>query len=208
LTHADDEQSSVIRTLDSAALPTRDGRGNILFENNSRHFMPNLTPAEMIAGGMFGGTALRPYYSRIARKQLDPDAEMAEWPQDWLTGVDVEQMLTNEEYRVERNRYGVKASQSLEEWESAGWIRAQDPRGWWQWYFRFYLGRRTTDDARQIGRWQKACGPAGRFKRSLVTKIHQARSSWNDESIAPVVRQILFHWAYTLTEHDYVAYLP
>lgn len=197
-----------MQEYDRALLPGRDSRGNILFENNNRHFMPNVTPMEMLQGGIFGGTAFRPFYSRVLKADLNPDEEMAEFPSEWFVSLDKDEKVCSEVYDPEQNRFAVKAGQSLEDWESQGWVRAQDPRGWWQWYFRFYLGRRTRDDARQIGRWLKACGPAGRFKRSLVAKIHRAGASWDDETVSPVVRQTLFHWAYQLTEHDYHAYLP
>lgn len=86
---------------------------------------------------------------------------------------------------------GVKAGQSLADWEKSGWIRAQDPRGWFQWYCRFYLGRRSADDDRQISRWSGVCGRNGRFKKALVKKVLASggRDKWNDESVAPVLRQ-------------------
>lgn len=202
-----DHQTEVY--ADAPSPPKRQSNGNIIFENNNRHFMPNVTPKEMIQGGIFGGTAFRPFYSRILKQQLDPQEEMDEFPNDWFEGItNKDERLTSTIYEAEVNRFGVKAGQTLEEWESNNWIRAPDYRGWWQWYFRFYQGRRTSDDARQIGRWLKACGPAGRFKRSLVAKIHRAGATWDDETITPVVRQTLFHWAYQLTEQDYHAYLP
>lgn len=192
-----------------APIPQREENGNIIFENNNRHFMPNVTPKEMIQGGIFGGTAFRPFYSRVLKQNLKPEEEMAEFPDEWFKGItNKQEQLTSTVYDPEINRFGVKAGQTLEDWENNGWVHAQDPRGWWQWYFRFYQGRRTSDDARQIGRWLKACGPAGRFKRSVVAKIHRAGASWDDESITPVVRQTLFHWAYQLTERDYLAYMP
>jgi hypothetical protein len=107
-------------------------------------------------------------------------------------------------------RYGVKASQSIEEWEKAGWIRRQDPRGWMQWYCRFYLGRRTPDDDRQIRRYLSAVGPRGRFKTSLVKKIvatGNRAEDWDDDEIAPILRQTLQHWAIKVTKEDVEEYL-
>lgn len=214
-----------------APLPTRDANGNILFENAQRHFMPNLTPEEMLKGGVFGGTAFRPFHSSVTKAHLSGLADLEEFPAEWYEGLDRDTQLLSTQYDAQVNRFRVKAGQSLEEWERSGWIRTQDPRGWWQvsggkarftqhrtmltrpfwplqWYFRFYLGRRTSDDARQISRFSKACGPNGRFKRTLVAKIHGAGASFDDESISPVIRQTLFHWAYILTQADYEAYLP
>lgn len=216
------------RVYESAPLPTRDSNGNIIFENNNRHFQPNVTPEEMLRGGIFGGTAFRPFFSSVLRQQLSSEADLREFPREWYSGLDKETQLTSTYFEPSKNRFGVKAGQTLEEWEQNGWIRRQDPRGWWQvrsssttcassiieyyslfqWYFRFYLGRRSFDDSRQISRFLKACGPSGRFKRSLVSKIHYAGAKFDDENVSPVVRQTLFHWAYTLTETDYNAYLP
>lgn len=130
----DDEESlEPVRELEREAPPRRDAHGNILFENNSRHFMPNVTPKEMLQGGIFGGTAFRPFFSSVLRRSLIPQEEMAEFPDDWFEGIDdPSTTLTSPEYQPEVNRFGVKAGQSLEDWEKAGWVRTQDPRGWWQ----------------------------------------------------------------------------
>ncbi|CAJ1372881.1 unnamed protein product [Effrenium voratum] len=74
--------------------------------------------------------------------------------------------------------------------------------GWFQWYCRFYQGRRSQDDARQIKRWLKICGPTGRWKGNLVAKCVKAKSRYNDPQVAPAVRQSLLHWGYELTEED------
>lgn len=190
--------------------PTRDqgnsGYGRLRFEDTP-HFTPNLTPEEMMRMGSFGGTYFRRSYSSVCRKELPADFD--EFPKEWYEGLDTEKYLCSQEYDHEINRYGVKASQSIEEWEKAGWIIKQDPRGWMQWYCRFYLGRRTPDDERQIRRCLSAVGPRGRFKTSLVKKIAAAGGveQWDNEEIAPILRQTLQHWGTIITREDMQEYL-
>jgi hypothetical protein len=92
-----------------------------------------------------------------------------------------------------------------------------DPYGWFQWYCRFYRGRRTSDDTRQISRWKALAGTKGRFKSQLCNKIlekacavnasgatsQQNRGAMgaaiNDLTISPVIRQTLFHWGLLIT---------
>ena len=93
--------------------------------------------------------------------------------------------------------YGVKCETSLRFWESKGWINEIDPFGWFQWYFRYWLVRRSHDDERQINRWK---GILSRFEDKLVKMIKDARSKYDDYSISPEIRQILMHWGYELTE--------
>ena len=81
--------------------------------------------------------------------------------------------------------------------ENKGWINKIDPYGWFQWYFRYWLGRRSEDDKRQINRWKKLLiGLEGK----LTKMIKDAGSKFNDHSISPQIRQILLHWGYELTE--------
>ena len=95
------------------------------------------------------------------------------------------------------NKYDVKCGTSLRFWKNKGWINKIDPYGWLQWYFRYWLGRRSKDDKRQINRWKKI---VSRFKGKLVKMIKDARSKFDDYSISPKIRQILLHWGYELTE--------
>ena len=74
----------------------------------------------------------------------------------------------------------VKCGASLEEWESSGWMHKQDPYGWFQWYCRFYQGRRTKDDVRQVGRWSKCAGPKGRWKNNLISKCAKAGCGYDN----------------------------
>jgi hypothetical protein len=79
-------------------------------------------------------------------------------------------------------------------------IGPHSPYGWFQWYCRFYQGRRCSDDTRQIGRWMGVCGPKGRFRSQLCNKIMAANTKFNDTKISPVIRQTLWHWGIEITE--------
>ena len=69
---------------------------------------------------------------------------------------------------------------------------------------RFYQGRRTQDDERQVGRWAKCTGLRGRWKNNLITKIVRSGCGFDNLAVSPVVRQTLQHWGYRLTKEDYV----
>ena len=78
---------------------------------------------------------------------------------------------------------------SLRFWESEGWINEIDPYGWFQWYFRYWTGRRSEDDERQINRWKRI---VSRFVGLLKKLISKGKDSMK-------IRQILLHWCYELT---------
>ena len=86
------------------------------------------------------------------------------------------------------NKYGVKCGTSLRFWKNKGWINEIERYGWFHWYFRHWLGRRSEDDKSQINRWKKI---VSRFRGKLVKMIRQ-------------IRQILLHWGYELTEKDFL----
>lgn len=133
-------------------------------------FKPDLTPREMLALGVFGGK-----YMTDCR---------AEFPKSWYEGV----KLSPEHYDQSLNFFGVKASQSLSVWREKGWIYPGDPRGWFQWYCRYYLGRRLPEeDARQIKRWRA-------ISRHIAQVAHNCRRG--DLACRPRQRQALLHWAY------------
>ena len=89
------------------------------------------------------------------------------------------------------NKYGVKFGASLRFWENKGWINEIDPYGWFQWYFRYWVGRRSKDDERQLNRWKKI---VSRFRGKLVKMIKDAGSKFDGYSISLKIRQILLHW--------------
>ena len=111
-----------------------------LTESVGKHFhsefLPELTPKQMLKMGVFGG------------KYMTDCGD--EFPADWFVGA----RLCHERHDPELNYFGVNASQSLEVWRDKGWLYHEDPRGWFQWYCRYYMGRRCPDDERQIKRWK------------------------------------------------------
>lgn len=138
-------------------------------KNFAPDFKPELTPAEMLALGVFGGA----YFTNGSD----------EFPHSWFTNA--KRSVT---YDKTLNYFKVRASQPLSEWQKKGWIYADDPRGWFQWYCRYYLGRRIPEeDARQIKRWKAFT----RHKRAV-----EANCTKGDMTCRPVQRQALLHWAY------------
>ncbi|KAL3159314.1 hypothetical protein ABBQ32_011267 [Trebouxia sp. C0010 RCD-2024] len=181
---------------------SRDERGRLVFDD-APDFRPTMTPKEVIQAGSFGGIYFNPRGGRpgiISPQGVDIDA--TEFPSDWFEGLE-DDMYKARRYIADRNKYKVKAGQNQADWEKSGWIAAQDPRGWFHWYCRFYQGRRSADDERQIGRWARCAGDMGRWRRSLIKKVIQQNKHWNDATVSPVIRQSLLHWAYELTEEDF-----
>jgi hypothetical protein len=106
-----------------------------------------------------------------------------EFPASWFKNA----KLCAERHDPTLNCFGVNASQPLSEWRRKGWIYEEDPRGWFQWYCRYYLGRRCPDDERQIKRWLA-------IKRHLAQLRKNCRRG--DLLCRPRQRQALLHWAY------------
>ena len=106
-------------------------------------FKPNISPVEVIKKGAFGGTYFRDIYSSVNDKfYKDSWKEFKD-----LEGID-KKYYSSDFYDASLNQYGVKCGTSLRFWENKGWINKIDPYGWFQWYFRYYLGRRSEDDER------------------------------------------------------------
>ena len=101
-------------------------------------------------------------------------------------------------YDVSVNKYGVKCGILLRFWENKGWINEIDLYGWFQWYFRYCLGRRSKDD-KLIDEKN-----VSRFRGKLVKMIKDSSSRFDDCSISTKFRQILLHWGYELTEKDFL----
>ena len=56
-----------------------------------------------------------------------------------------------------------------------------DPYGWFQWCFRYFLVRRSSDYFRQISRSKKC---VSRFKGKLVKMIKDSGGEFDDYSIS------------------------
>ncbi|HBU06540.1 MAG TPA: hypothetical protein DEB09_00475 [Candidatus Magasanikbacteria bacterium] len=138
-------------------------------------FRPNLTPAEMLKLGVFGGA----YF--IGAKGLIPK----DLPKSWFKII---KLSPDQEKHGELNYFGVSASQPLSVWQKKGWIYKDDPHGWFQWYCRYYLGRRIPgEDDRQIKRWKAIARHVGAIKKNCRPR---------DTSCRRKQRQALLHWAY------------
>lgn len=138
-------------------------------KNFDKIFKPELTPKEMLAMGVFGG-----------RYMTDCQNE---FPESWY----LEAKLCHEFHDPNLNFFGVNASQPLAVWRKNGWITPDDPRGWFQWYCRYYMGRRHEDDGRQIKRWLAMKRHLTQIKNNCPPK---------DISCRKKQRQALLHWAY------------
>jgi hypothetical protein len=138
-------------------------------KNFHTEFKPELTPKEMLELGIFGGK-----YMTDCRE---------EFPGSWFTAA----RLCSQKHDPELNFFGVNASQPLSVWRKKGWINPDDPRGWFQWYCRYYVGRRHEDDERQIRRW-----------RAIRRHIAQIQNNWlpGDLDCRKKQRQAVLHWTY------------
>tara|TARA_Y100000996_G_C22546365_1_gene652015 strand:+ start:1499 stop:2044 length:546 start_codon:yes stop_codon:yes gene_type:complete len=165
-------------------------------------FKPNLTPKQVLKAGAFGGTYFRPIKSSVTGKSYTSKSVISEYPKSWFSGLDINKQVTSSKYDKNVNKYKVKCGSSLQDWEKSNWIDKQDPYGWFQWYCRFYQGRRSNDDERQIKRWSNLAGPNGRFRKRLMNMIIKKKTNYNDETVSPVIRQTLLHWGYELTSSD------
>lgn len=139
-------------------------------QNFHPDFKPQLTPKEMLELGVFGGK-----YITDCRK---------EFPTDWFEKAKLSPNFKNEKL----NYFGVCASLSLKVWQNKGWIHPADPRGWFQWYCRYYMGRRLKEeDFRQIKRWKAFRRHLSAVKKNCLRRDLKCRKKQ---------RQALLHWAY------------
>lgn len=193
----------------TARPPSRHALTRELIFEDAPSFRPNMTPSEVLHAGVWGGSYFRDIYSSVIKQKCE--GAWQELPSEWIAGLNVGKMVASPKYNVSVNKYKVNCGYKsgpqdtfgLIAWEEKGWIAAQDPYGWFQWYCRFFQGRRSQDDERQISRFLACAGPNGRWRGNLCGKIILSNASFDDPSVAPVVRQTLLHWAYTLSLDDF-----
>jgi hypothetical protein len=147
-------------------------------------FTPELTPKQMLALGVFGGKYMTDCRAEFPRDWFTK-AKLAPSSPTGLTGPNRPTSSTRRDRTL--NCFGVNASQSLRVWRRNGWIHKQDPRGWFQWYCRYYMGRRTKDDARQIRRWRAIARHIAQIKNNCEPGDCECRRRQ---------RQAALHWAY------------
>ncbi|MEP6995375.1 MAG: hypothetical protein ABI968_12690 [Acidobacteriota bacterium] len=138
-------------------------------ENFDPDFKPELTPAELLALGVFGGKYMT-------------DCQQ-EFPTSWFDTA----RLCAEFHDPALNYFGLNASTPLSYWRRKGWIRPEDPRGWFQWYCRYHRGRRGPDDPRQIRRWRAMARHVAQLRKGCAPGDLECRRRQ---------RQALLHWAY------------
>ena len=157
-------------------------------------FDPMFTPKEMLEKGIFGGT----YFAELI--------DYRDYPEEWFENID-ESFYKSDKYLTKVNFFKIKSGQSQEEWEAKGWMHKDDPRGWFEWYCKYFLGRRHEDDERQIKRWAAFCGPKGRWRNIIYAKIHASGCGIeNSQDISRRIQQSLLHWSYMVNEKDYAAW--
>jgi len=157
-------------------------------------FEPMFTPKEMLEKGIFGGT----YFAELINHK--------DFPEEWFENID-ESFYKSDKYLTKVNFFKIKSGQSQEEWEAKGWMHKDDPRGWFEWYCKYFLGRRHEDDERQIKRWAAFCGPKGRWRNIIYAKIHASGCGIeNSQDVSRRIQQSLLHWSYMVNEKDYAAW--
>ena len=137
-------------------------------KNFDKRFKPELTPKEMLELGVFGGK-----YMNDCKK---------EFPKDWFENAKLSKIKN-----PLINYFKIDASKPLSYWQEKGWMYHEDPRGWFQWYCRYYMGRRCQDDERQIKRWLAMTRHTSQIKKNCFDSELNCRKKQ---------RQAVMHWAY------------
>ena len=157
-------------------------------------FYPMLTPREMLEQGVFGG-------SYFGVEILEGDYDYQSLFQETLTDVSTHLYLGSK-YRPKDNKFKIRSGMPYDYWKEMNWMHEDDPYGWFEWYIKYYNGRRHSDDDRQISRWQDFCGRNGRWRKRIYKMIDET-GNWD---VSPRIQQSLLHWGYVVNEEDYEHY--
>ena len=154
-------------------------------------FEPYLTPGEILALGAFGGKYLNDC--------------LLEFPAEWFWRAGLAGKLCPGGQDISVNYFKIDSRLPLSEWRKAGWVPGPggkvltgkravlstaetnpDERGWFQWYCRYWMGRRIPElDAVQIQRWKN-------FRRHYGA----VQKACGGLDCRPRQRQALLHWAW------------
>ena len=130
-------------------------------------FQPFYTPKQMLEMGVFEG------------KYLNSCTD--EYPSDWFATA-----VLSDTPNEKLNYFKLKSRSPTSAWLEAGWINPQDPRGWFEWYCRFWMGRRSDDDLRQIRRWKQISRHSAQVKKNGM----------GDVTVRARQRQTLLQWSW------------
>lgn len=166
------KKNKIVRVNDKMQRNYKYKLTEMIGRNFDKDFKPELTPGQMLRLGVFGGR-----YMRDCKN---------EFPNNWFAKAKLHPQETPG-HSPELNFFKVEASQPLSVWQKKGWIHPDDPRGWFQWYCRYYMGRRHKDDEKQIKRWKAMKRHIAQIKKNCKKEDLNCRRKQ---------RQALLHWAY------------
>ena len=161
----------------------------------ANNFKAYLTPKDILLNGAFGG-------AYFGRRELEGDYDYQSLFQETLSDVPATLYL-QPKYITKMNMFKVKSGMPYDYWKDRGWMHNDDPYGWFEWYLKYFNGRRHSDDARQIHRWEGVCGIKGRWRNRLYKNISET-GNWQ---VSPRIQQSLLHWGYLANIKDYELYL-
>ena len=155
-------------------------------------FYPTLTPHAIIEEGAFGGS-----YFGLPIEEYS-NYEYQELFDYHFNGLEA-YLYLGETYKPKLNKFKIRSGMDYDYWKDMGWMHQDDPYGWFEWYCKYFMGRRHSDDDRQIRRWQDFCGVNGRWRKRIYSRIYET-GDWN---VSPRIQQSLLHWGYLVNQDDF-----